>query len=354
MADSEAPVLGPGYTRRAASTLTPTQQAARTAILAGDRPQDYESVPCPCGASRGDRLLSEVDRHGLPCRNVICLGCGLVRLDPRWKEERYRRFYEMEYRALYNPSPKPKASYAGQVAGSDATGERARWVVAAAGSLRVWTPKVVEIGAGGGWNLARLPAAWPRVGFDVDDEFLRIGAATFGLDMRRGFVEEALDEVAQADIVLLSHVVEHFSEPREVLSTIARRLRPEARLLIEVPGLFRLHRTNLDVRTYLQNAHTFTYCGFTLRDVCLRAGLEVLEVDEVARAVCRRGSAVPGSPAPARPGVAARVIRYLRLCDAGFRWYRRLRRVPGIGPVAAYTWRRTYFASLAALVPRRG
>jgi SAM-dependent methyltransferase len=331
--------------------LTPRQASAREAILHRDRPEEYETVSCPCGSDAGDRLLAEVDRHGLPSRNVICLGCGLIRLTPRWREGRYRDFYESEYRALYNRSLSPKATYAGEVAADPSTGERAAWIEQEARHQGIpANPRLVEIGAGAGWNLARLPSGWTRIGYDVDGEFLEIGRGSFRLDLRHGFVDEALVEIAAADLVLLSHVVEHFSHPSVALERIGRRLRPGALLLIEVPGLFRIHRTNLDVRSYLQNAHTFTYCAATLGDDCRRAGLQVLGLDETARAVCRAGGGGGGNVG-VRKGLPERIIRYLQLCDSGYRRYDRLRRLPGIGWAAAALWKRTYFASLGLLIP---
>jgi SAM-dependent methyltransferase len=352
---SERPALGAAYSRTGAPALhlTPHQQAARDALLRSDRPEDYEAVDCPCGARQGDRLLSEVDRHGLPCRNLICLACGLIRLSPRWREERYDRFYQSEYRSLYNPSLSSKADYAREIAGNPATVERAQWIERAA--LRHGLParpRLVELGAGAGWNLARLPTGWSGVGYDVDAEYLEIGRASFGVEMRRGLVEDSLEAVRSADIVLLSHVVEHFPSPEAALERIAHELRPGALLLIEVPGLFRLHRSNLDPRSYLQNAHTFTYCASTLRDTCQRAGLEVVEVDQVARAVCRAGTPAPTPPDKPSPDLVGRTVRYLRLCDAGYRRYQRLRRLPVAGRHAAALWKRTYFAALGLAVSR--
>jgi SAM-dependent methyltransferase len=241
--------------------------------------------------------------------------------------------------------------YARRVADNPATRSRAAWVEQEARRREApASPRLVEIGAGAGWNLAHLPASWSRIGYDVDREYLAIGSAGFGVDMRYGFVDEALIEIAAADIVLLSHVVEHFSNPTGMLQTIARRLRPNALLLIEVPGVFRIHRTNLDVRSYLQNAHTFTYCASTLRDACRRAGLQVLQVDEVARAVCRMGSPGQGDGGTTG-GLPERIIEYLRLCDAGYGRYAWLRELPLIGPAAAFAWKRAYFAPLGALVP---
>jgi SAM-dependent methyltransferase len=283
---------------------------------------------------------------------VICLGCGLIRLTPRWRERRYRDFYESEYRALYNRSRSPKARYAGEIAGDPSTGARAAWIEQEARRRGLPAiPRVVEIGAGAGWNLARLPSGWSRIGYDVDGEFLEIGRDSLGLDMRHGFVDEAMAEIAAADLVLLSHVVEHFSHPSLVLETIGRQLRPGALLLIEVPGLFRIHRTNLDVRSYLQNAHTFTYCAATLGDACRRAGLDVLGLDETARAVCRASGAESG-PFRVREKMPERIIRYLQLCNWGYRRYGQLRRLPGIGRAAAALWKRTYYASLGLLIPR--
>lgn len=350
---TEHPALGFAYSLAGAPSarLSATQSATRDTIVKADRPEHYEVVDCPCGATAGDRLLSEVDRHGLACRNVICLGCGLIRLTPRWRENRYREFYQSEYRRLYNPSAMSKATYAREVAENPATQKRAAWVEREARSHGApANARLVEIGAGAGWNLAHLPESWDRLGFDVDEEYLAIGAASFGADMRYGLVDEALSEIPAADIVLLSHVVEHFSNPSGILQAIGRRLRPNALLLIEVPGIFRIHSTNLDVRSYLQNAHTFTYCATTLTDECRRAGLQVVAVDEMARVICRSGGSGAGVQR-VQTGFAARIIRYLQLCDSGHRHYDRLRRLPGIGRAAAALWKRTYYASLGLLIP---
>lgn len=345
------PALGPAYGSGAPlPRLTEAQRTARAAILAADDEHDYESVACLCGSSGSDGVLSEVDRHGLPARYVICEACGLVRLSPRWREERYRRFYTTEYRSLYNPSTLPKLEYARAIAGAPATRERVEWITT------VWrqrsgkaSARIVEIGAGGGWNLAGLPRDWERIGYDLDDAYLTVGREAFGLDMRRGLALDALPELANADIILLSHVVEHLADPSETLRAIGKAMRSDALALIEVPGIFRIHRSNLDPRSYLQNAHTFTFCAPTLRDVCERAGLEVLEVDETARATCRPGLERSVSRPATHPGLAKRIVRYLRSCDFGYRQYRRMGSLPLVGRLLAYGWRRTWFALVGTI-----
>jgi SAM-dependent methyltransferase len=247
----------------------------------------------------------------------------------------------------------PQLEYVRAVALAPATRERAGWVTATWKRLSgASPPRIVEIGAGGGWNLAGLPRDWDRIGYDLDDGYLAVGREAFGVDMRHGLAQDALPELAAADIVLLSHVVEHLPDPAKALRAIGQAMRPGALALIEVPGIFRIHRTNLDPRSYLQNAHTFTFCAATLRDACRRAGLEVLEVDETARVICRPGGerSVPGPIT--HPGLADRIIGYLRRCDFGYSAYRRLRVVPGVGRLLAYGWKRTWFASTGRIIPQ--
>jgi SAM-dependent methyltransferase len=343
-----APLLGPAFAATATPpVLTPRQAEVRDAILASDRPEDYEAVSCPCGEAGRDLVLSEVERHGLPCRNLICTTCGLVRQSPRWRPDRLARFYASEYRSLYRSSIGSAEAYLRDVAASEAASARARWVEITHDRYGGGSPVIIELGAGGGWNLAGLPPAWRRVGYDVHDEYRRLGTRLFGVELRHGFIEQALPALAEADIVMLSHVVEHLSAPEAELSRIAARLRPGALLLIEVPGIFRIHRSNLDVRSYLQNAHLYTFSAVTLRATCVRAGLAVIESDDTVRAVCRTG---------ARPGVAPRedwrrTVGYLRHCARGFGVYRRLGALPVIGRMAGGFWRRTYYA-MAGL--RRG
>lgn len=353
-AEPASPALGPAYARAyPPPPLTDRQRAVRTAILSSDDARDYETLGCPCGAPGPDTLVSEIDRYGLPARNVVCQVCGLVRLTPRWRQDRYLRFYQTEYRPLYDSSALSRSEYATWVAGSPAARDRTAWI------LDVWRrrsgsgpARIVEIGAGGGWNLAGLPREWERVGYDVDDAYLQVGREVFGLQMRHGLIEDALPDLATADIVLLSHVVEHLPDPSGSLRAIGRSIRAAALVLIEVPGIFRIHRTNLDPRSYLQNAHTFTFCAATLRDVCERAGLEVLEADETAQAVCRQGS-TQHVPSP-HPGLAEGIVRYLRRCDRGFRQYRWLRGVPAIGRFLAYGWKQAWFGTIGGVSRLRG
>lgn len=352
------PLLGPAFLHGSARLrdLTPVQREVRDQIVASNAPTDYEEcATCLCGEVGNDLPLAEVDRHGVPSRQVLCRACGLIRLSPRWREERYRRFYEEEYRALYNPIVTSKAEFAQQAADGYPARDIARWISAVhARHGRSRRPVVVELGAGAGWNLANLPASWERIAYDVDHSYLELASRLFGVAAKWGYIDDALADVARADLILLSHLVEHLLDPEDALRTIRSAIREEGLLLIEVPGIFRIHRSRLDVMAYMQNAHVYTFCAETLGATCLRAGFEVLELDETVRAVCSaRGR---GNPAPAplpRPGLWRRVLRYLRWCERGYATLIRLRGLPVVGRYCGWTWKKLYFPALGLVVPRR-
>ena len=346
------PALGPAYGSGAPlPRLTEAQRTARAAILAADDEHDYESVACLCGSTGSDGVLNEVDRHGLPARYVICEACGLRSALASVAGGALPPILHHRVPVVVQSVDLAETRIrARNRRGAPATRERVEWITT------VWrqrsgkaSARIVEIGAGGGWNLAGLPRDRERIGYDLDDAYLTVGREAFGLDMRRGLALDALPELANADIILLSHVVEHLADPSETLRAIGKAMRSDALALIEVPGIFRIHRSNLDPRSYLQNAHTFTFCAPTLRDVCERAGLEVLEVDETARATCRPGLERSVSRPATHPGLAKRIVRYLRSCDFGYRQYRRMGSLPLVGRLLAYGWRRTWFALVGTI-----
>lgn len=323
--------------------LSVAQKAARRRIVAASRDEDWENCDCLCGGTAG-RLLSEVDRYGLPYSKVLCSRCGLLRVAPRWTEAKYRRFYAEEYRNLYSPqaSGLPPEQMLRQLAEGPGAKMVSRFVIDAwqrYGNPRRTRPSIVEIGAGGGWNLSRLPGDWNRIGFDTDERFLQMGRELFGIDMRHGFFNEALAVASKADCVLLSHVLEHVADPVETLRKLRETVRDDALVLIEVPGIYRLHKTAGDPMRYWQNAHTFTFCARTAADTCRRAGLEPVAIDEWIRLVLRPAGR-PAGPVNNDAAVALSIERYLRYCETTHQIYETVRRLPIIGSVLGIAVRR--------------
>jgi SAM-dependent methyltransferase len=335
--------LGSRYRSHSATeAMTPEQRKVRERILQDNSAADWEGFACLCGAD-GGHVLTEVDRYGLPYRKVLCPQCGLLRVTPRWTASRYARFYRDDYRELYSPLGRGDGSDTllklAQGSGATLIGRFVEHAWSRFGKAAGARPVIVEVGAGGGWNLARLPDHWVRIGYDTDERFLQLGRATFGVDMRMGFLDDAVPALADADCILLSHVLEHVADPVATLRQLSAAARPDALILVEVPGLFRLHKTSLDPMRYWQNAHTFTFCAKTVVDTCRRAGLEPLLVDEWIRLVLRPGR-VRSAPVMNDPSLARSIQRYLHYCELSYRIAKSVASAPIIGSTASLAVRR--------------
>ena len=61
----------------------------------------FEKVNCVICNGSDFELLAEKDRYGLYVPTVICKKCGLLQTNPRMNQESYNKFYDSNYRRLY-------------------------------------------------------------------------------------------------------------------------------------------------------------------------------------------------------------------------------------------------------------
>lgn len=101
--------------------------------------------------------------------------------------------------------------------------------------------RVLEVGCGSGANLAELKRRFPgciTTGLEVDARASREARLRQGVDaLVQG---DALDvELPDAgfDLIVLSHVLEHFADPAAVLQRALRWLTPAGRLLVALPNV---------------------------------------------------------------------------------------------------------------------
>ncbi len=228
-----------------------------------------ETVPCLCG-NDGFALLAEYDRYRIRQRVVICSTCGLVQNQPRMTRRETEKFYASDaYRKLYDPDIfeldrqgfdgyLKKTAYRHDLVSSHRNGKA--------------PDKVLEIGCGGGWNLYPYMQDGARVvGYDHGPALVEFGRG-LGMDLRTGSIDDV--EGDEFDLIVLSHVVEHFLDPVGEVRKLAARLKNGGMVYIEVPN----------VRHFclggLQNAHTYYFSPATLIHYMSRAGLKPLEEKE--------------------------------------------------------------------------
>ena len=115
------------------------------------------------------------------------------------------------------------------------------------------------------------------IGFDYNEDYLDIGRK-FGLNLISG--EYNIVKNDSVDLIIISHVLEHFINPMEEIKNIIRKIKLGKYLLVEVPGIFYINKVYLNPLLYLQNAHVFNYYREYLNKFFISFGLEILYGDE--------------------------------------------------------------------------
>jgi FkbM family methyltransferase len=318
----------------------------------------WEDVPvCLCGSTSSLPIAAQ-DRFGIPVGFVVCVECGLARTTPRLAAADLPTFYNIDYHALHMgiDSPTPETALY-------KVGQGTQIYAYLSPHLSPGPLFVAEVGAGSGQVLREFARAAllhghvvDVVGCDYSERFVAAGQQV-GTDMRVGGIE-SLDGIPSPDVVIMSHVLEHFADPVEELSRLRKLTQPGSLLYVEVPGLLSLHEKaqyEFELGQYLTLAHTYHFTLETLVQTLSRSGFRLLKGDQEVRAVFERDESVGPHRVQLDPSLAGTLLKYLhaversprlRLRTSRLRWSGWLRRrirtagrlVLGGGPTEEARW----------------
>lgn len=97
--------------------------------------------------------------------------------------------------------------------------------------------RLLDIGCGSGAGMIRMAdLGWRVEGVDFDENALQL-AASKGLEVRLGSLEEQAYPAGSFDAVVMNHVLEHVSNPRRLLEECRRILKPGGRLVCITPNV---------------------------------------------------------------------------------------------------------------------
>ena len=138
------------------------------------------------------------------------------------------------------------------------------------------TGRLLDVGCGNGHFISRMRSfGWTVSGIDPDPAAVSFGAKQ-DLHIRTGMVGD-LPETERYDVITLSHVVEHVSDPVALLRECAKRLEPTGRLILATPNInslghwwFKKFWRGLEIPR-----HFIIYSPVALRTCVVRAGLAV-------------------------------------------------------------------------------
>lgn len=237
----------------------------------------FEECLCFCGSNQGI-LISEVDRYGFYYPLVICQDCGLIRANPRMDKAAYENFYANEYRDAYGANEKPMAELL--ALRQTQHKQKYRFIIE---NIKLSPNSVVfDIGCDFGTMLEQFAQNGHEVfGCDYGVEHLAYGREKTGLQNLINGGYEALAVVGQkADLIILSHVLEHFLDIEQALRQIRKLLKPTGSCYVAVPGTYGIVKNSFlrnDLIGLLQNAHTYQFSLTSLRYVMECCGFDFIK-----------------------------------------------------------------------------
>jgi SAM-dependent methyltransferase len=102
--------------------------------------------------------------------------------------------------------------------------------------------------------------------------------------------ESALSAYRPADLIILSHVLEHLPHPHQTIRNLKSLLRDDGILYIELPGIMQFHQHPLGMMRFLQNAHLYHFTLGTLTELMRSEGFDLVQGNQGIAAYYRNTS----------------------------------------------------------------
>ena len=237
----------------------------------------FRSLECECGNSDFE-VIAQKDRYGIPVDTVICKNCGLIITNPCLDEDSNNSFYNNEYPFIYRDEIKPSDENF-----LERKNEARHIIGFIKKHSRLSTGTVLEIGCADGGNVAAFAdAGFTASGIDLSHVYIEFGK-TKGLDLHRSDSSSFSRSGKKFDIIVLNHVLEHFTNIRKELDNINTLLKPDGFLFISVPGVKCLTygAYNSDFLRMIQNAHIYNFTKTTLQQVMKKHGFDCIYGNEL-------------------------------------------------------------------------
>ncbi len=221
---------------------------------------------CECGSDNFE-TLAQKDRYGLPMETVICKDCGLIMTNPRLDDDSNNKFYDCEYPFIYRAEETPSEEVF--LEGKKSAKSIVSFIRKHTG---VDSGSVLEIGCADGRNIAAFSeCGYDACGLDLSHTYVEFGKSK-GLNLQCMDAASFEKTGQKFDIIVLNHVLEHFTDIGRELEIIGKMMNPEGILFIAVPGVkaltFGVYES--DFLRLLQNAHIY---NFTRDSLCSVMGL---------------------------------------------------------------------------------
>jgi len=220
-----------------------------------------------CGGDFFD-IISQHDRKGQALTTGVCVQCGLIAHMPMPSESEIVDYYREQYRRDYHGenTPSPRRIMRAWLNGQRIADQLSAHIDAGS--------SVFEVGAGIGCTVKSLAERGMQArGIEPNEQFNQYSRGVLQADIENcNLFDYPL--TGNQDVVLLVHVIEHFTSPVRALMTIRGLLQDDGLLYIECPNVTAPFAT---FSRLFHFAHTYNFSPETLQLLAKRCGFERIE-----------------------------------------------------------------------------
>lgn len=225
-----------------------------------------EKSTCDICGTPMTKPFIKYDYKAFPCCVCMCMNCSLVKLNPRWNEQKYKQFYSEKYDFFYRePDKSADELFKIDLASKGEDMKERLQNISFPNKL-----KMLDIGAGTGFSFFSLPANTQVEPYAIEasKKFLPFlmskGISIVGCDFSVPFGEDH-------DFITARHVLEHVLSPISFLTKIYNSLKREGYLYIVVPNAMFFNEKK--AHSFFRHVHTYYYNLKTLLQMCKMSGL---------------------------------------------------------------------------------
>ena len=253
-----------------------------------------EVTVCQCGSENLEQL-SKINRFGLPFGSFICQECGLIVTSPRIKQESLPYYYEK----FYHPLNYGKESMANQEALFEVGQGKKIFNLVQEYLSKTQEIQVLEIGAGVGNVLKEFQEEAllhdlkvQSTGTEYSPDCIE-ACQKNSLNVISGDLETIKQTGKKYNLIILSHVFEHFIDLNSELEKIQAILHDDGILYIEVPGVLDIHRKryyDFSFLGYIVHAHMYNFTLTTLKNLVEKKNFILLYGNEKVESIFKKGN----------------------------------------------------------------
>lgn len=236
-----------------------------------------EKIICPICKKNDEKIIAKKVRPRI-CQNVVIYKiCGLVYLNPRRTKDQYDQYYSREYYHKSSDQLKPSKK---KILKQE---KRGKFIVEfIRGMMDIHEESMVlEVGCGAGGILSTIKSLVGCQVFGIEpcknwnDHLKKIGVQKVHNTSLENYETDMT-----FDIIILSHVFEHFLKLDVACNKLKHLLNEHGMIYIEVPNIKDIKPNNPLEKSFFRIAHPFYFSSETLRAVLGENGFTVKKIDE--------------------------------------------------------------------------